>query len=781
MATIPTQNAVPSEAPRDLKFNSGKIDEFVTSLEHEYKDRFGRSHLTIEGIKWMFDQLVERFKVDMNQAIIAAGYIPMDSFQQGAEITKRNEILRDETTGEYYRWDGDLPKSVPVGSTPESVGGVGVGKWVGVGDASLRSELSSENGASLIGTIGGRSLADKLTELVSVRDFGAKGDGVTDDTAAIKSAMDFVSGKGGGVVYIPSGTYILNTVTSKIYATDYSEGNWVTDKYGIRRPLAGMNSWSFFDSRNNITIIGDGPSSVLKSADGLVKLNSDYAGTKGVQFFTPENWDSEVVNFKICNLCIDHNGYNNKVAPLNWTNNQAGAQAVAIDYGDNIIIDSVLFKDAPGYQVIMLSHGVKNSTISNNKFTNCGWLKGENKNLADHSSIYIAGNDYSVLSNSIYQDEIGDVGAAIECHGRGVISGNRIKNYAGIINIGTDISGNTDVLMSNNTADGCGGGVGLYAVSQRSVKVKMMGNSLALNGRPPANFHLVGDFKQMIAATKDTISADGVSNVEIYAYNNTFKMETGTNWDGDDFLKGAFAILSQVKVADFNGNTIDGFKGALINLHPQMTGAIISFRNNNVIGCGTMVSSEYKYNTGFFSYTNGGRNDYGNVPSVFEILNNSFHGCSYGCVINSNNTVLGRSLMPSQVTMKGNVYSNYETLLYAASPIDNDNVRINIDDSFSGYISTNDKIVSNQTTVLASLDGKFTSLDGEFYSSYNISQVNYNGKLLEPTPPSVTRAFGDKRGDSYDVINVSAGSPYRYICTASGSGGVVGSWKGIIL
>ncbi|WP_405470695.1 hypothetical protein ACGTI2_08560 [Morganella morganii] len=151
MATIPTQNAVPSEAPRDLKFNSGKIDEFVTSLEHEYKDRFGRCHMTIEGMRWIFDQLMERFKVDINQAIIAAGYITMDSFQLGAEITKRNEILRDETTGEYYRWDGDLPKSVPAGSTPESAGGVGVGTWVGVGDASLRTELNKETGLSLVG------------------------------------------------------------------------------------------------------------------------------------------------------------------------------------------------------------------------------------------------------------------------------------------------------------------------------------------------------------------------------------------------------------------------------------------------------------------------------------------------------------------------------------------------------------------------------------------------------------------------------------------------------
>lgn len=166
MATIPTQNAVPSEAPRDLKFNSGKIDEFVTSLEHEYKDRFGRCHMTIEGMRWIFDQLMERFKVDINQAIIAAGYIPVDSFQQGAEITKRNEILRDETTGEYYRWDGDLPKSVPAGSTPESAGGVGVGAWVGVGDASLRNEISMPNGSKEVGYRDG-NVYQKLDSTVS--------------------------------------------------------------------------------------------------------------------------------------------------------------------------------------------------------------------------------------------------------------------------------------------------------------------------------------------------------------------------------------------------------------------------------------------------------------------------------------------------------------------------------------------------------------------------------------------------------------------------------------
>ena len=140
MATQPTNLPVPSESPRDLKFNAGKIDEFVTSMGWTYTDRFGVQHYTIEGMRWL-----------AQQAISAFGYITLDSFEDGNTLTLPNQVLRLESTGEYYRWDGGFPKTVPAGSTPESTGGIGSGKWLSVGDAALRTSLASPAGFGFIG------------------------------------------------------------------------------------------------------------------------------------------------------------------------------------------------------------------------------------------------------------------------------------------------------------------------------------------------------------------------------------------------------------------------------------------------------------------------------------------------------------------------------------------------------------------------------------------------------------------------------------------------------
>lgn len=180
MATTPTNLPVPSESPRDLKFNAGKIDEFVTSSELSYTDRFGDKHYTIEGISQL-----------SKEAMASFGYITMDSFEDGNTLTLPNQVLRLEATGEYYRWDGAFPKVVPAASTPESTGGIGAGKWLSVGDATLRGQISDPDGATKYPEL----------QIARWRDEGdVRGWGEGED--GFNAAMTEISENGGGVLYV---------------------------------------------------------------------------------------------------------------------------------------------------------------------------------------------------------------------------------------------------------------------------------------------------------------------------------------------------------------------------------------------------------------------------------------------------------------------------------------------------------------------------------------------------------------------------------------------------
>lgn len=158
MATQPTQDAVPSESPRDLKFNAGKIDEFVTSSGWTYTDRFGNKHYTIEGINYLAQQVMNSF-----------GYVTLTgvSFTTGATVSNPNEVLFNEANNEYYKWTGSFSagaKVVPANSTPGSTGGIGAGKWLSVGDSTLRGELAESTGSEMVGH-GEKTVDETLTEL----------------------------------------------------------------------------------------------------------------------------------------------------------------------------------------------------------------------------------------------------------------------------------------------------------------------------------------------------------------------------------------------------------------------------------------------------------------------------------------------------------------------------------------------------------------------------------------------------------------------------------------
>jgi hypothetical protein len=76
---------------------------------------------------------------------------------------------------------------------------------IGTTDSSLVTFVPAGTGATT------RTAQAKMRDVVSVKDFGAVGDGVADDTAKIQAAFTYLISVGGGLLLFPAGTYLVST------------------------------------------------------------------------------------------------------------------------------------------------------------------------------------------------------------------------------------------------------------------------------------------------------------------------------------------------------------------------------------------------------------------------------------------------------------------------------------------------------------------------------------------------------------------------------------------
>lgn len=142
-----TGNDVPSAALEDMADNAQVLDQLVNKTDGTVTDRTGT-------VRRSFQQII----MDM-------GFEPLSgSFQSGATLTQRNQVLQDISTGVFYSWNGALPKVVAAGSTPATSGGIGAGAWVDRTDATLRAALAGQNGVALVNGAAKQVDVDKLVK-----------------------------------------------------------------------------------------------------------------------------------------------------------------------------------------------------------------------------------------------------------------------------------------------------------------------------------------------------------------------------------------------------------------------------------------------------------------------------------------------------------------------------------------------------------------------------------------------------------------------------------------
>jgi hypothetical protein len=273
-----------------------------------------------------------------------------------------------------------------------------------------------------------RTIDSKLKDAVSVKDFGAVGDGTTNDTAAMQAAHNT-----GKVVFYPNGRYKFTTITissggivgeSKatiLDSTDATTADLITytggDSTGLLVNELGALFSDFYLRVNTVT---------QKASGAGIKINP---GT------TNENYTSLITNVEVRNVPTSIFTTNSSFITISncyfsfysdygiWEDNNVAAFE---DNGDNGIINNCFYTNRPNGIGIKYRGG--GGRIIGNKI-NQGLIGIDISPLRSTSIVLIEANSIEGQTNACIRF-FTEAGAAATAFTQVTIIGNQINGYA---------------------------------------------------------------------------------------------------------------------------------------------------------------------------------------------------------------------------------------------------------------------------------------------------------------------------------------------------------------
>lgn len=175
--------------------------------------------------------------------------------------------------------------------------------WVQTGNYNGSITLIGDKIKEINNTLGenASTLATLLrnkVDYLNVKDFGAKADGITNDTNAIQLAIDTCVSQGGGIVYIPTGRYLIDTLILKSNVNLLGDGSAETilesngsskmittphdqRRFSIKRMMLDGKQKAEYGIylKNDTSVNADTISTIEDVRAGYVTKNGVYLGT----------------------------------------------------------------------------------------------------------------------------------------------------------------------------------------------------------------------------------------------------------------------------------------------------------------------------------------------------------------------------------------------------------------------------------------------------------------------------------------------------------------------
>jgi hypothetical protein len=399
------------------------------------------------------------------------------------------------------------------------------------------------------GAVDPRSPACPIRSLtVNVLDFGASGDGDTDDTTAIQAAIRAASDAGGGEVFVPPGRYRLATV----------------DRNG-----------DLLKPRSNVSLRGTGDASVLVAAAGLNGVGKSF------KFIAQEPGDAAVDDFCVSDLVFDGNGVNNLVPASEPAKMNT---AILIREGDAIHVERVTVRNVAGQQCLSFGSNSNPPTVTNlrvtgNLFDTVGRSVPGNTNQNDHSSIYAQAIN-AVISDNVFTNPATEfTTTALEVHStNAIVTGNVVRNFGRVFNIVATVTDQGSSVYAGNV------GTGLT-----------MGASFWVNaGRTMSDVQLSGNYFELSSGVNDVI--DLAAQVQAGASVSGITIEGNDVVNTDATLTHHADGVSIGRVADIviRRNRFDGLLGAAVALGTLTAGqTAANIEGNTISNCGRSTAPGY--------------------------------------------------------------------------------------------------------------------------------------------------------------------------------------------